>query len=87
MRLSLGDQLRLEAAGAVARNDNLDLAILSQDRLRARPVAAVAAATAGRVALLITQVLGQLGSKRSFNQSFLELPESPSSPVRSSGFV
>jgi hypothetical protein len=40
-RLPLGDELRLEAAGPVARHRNLDLAILGQDRLRARPVAAV----------------------------------------------
>ena len=33
VRLSLGDQLRLEAAAAVARDRNLDLAILGQDRL------------------------------------------------------
>jgi len=35
VRLALGDQLRLEAAGPVARDRNLDLAILGQDRLRA----------------------------------------------------
>lgn len=40
--LSLGDQLRLEAAGAVTRHRNLDLAVLSENCLRARAVVAVA---------------------------------------------
>jgi hypothetical protein len=48
--LALGDQLQLEAAGPVARDRNLDLAALGQDRLRARRVAAVASAAASGVA-------------------------------------
>src|SRR5262249_21933921 len=55
MRLALGDQLRLEAAAAVARDRNLDLAILGQDRLRTLPVTAIAAPAAGRVALLVAE--------------------------------
>jgi hypothetical protein len=34
-RLALGDQLWLETAGAIARDRNVDLAILGQDGLRA----------------------------------------------------
>ena len=75
--LPLGDQLRLEAAGAIARHGNLDLAILRQDRLRARPVAAVAGAPAGGIALLVAQMLGQLGPKRSLDQPLLQLFEQP----------
>jgi hypothetical protein len=74
------NELRLEAAGAVARHGDLDLAVLGQDRLRARPVAAVAAAAAGRIALLVAQVLGQLGSESPFDQGFLELLEQPIIP-------
>ena len=47
--LALGDQLRLEAAGPVAGHGYVDLAVLGQDRLRAGPVTAIAAAAAGRV--------------------------------------
>jgi len=36
--LTFGDQLRLEAAGAVAGDRNLDLAILAQNRLRLEPL-------------------------------------------------
>ena len=36
--LALGDQLRLEAAGAVARHRDLDLAVLGQHRLRLVPL-------------------------------------------------
>src|SRR5580704_5431617 len=62
MRLAFGDQLRLEAADTIARHRNFDLAILGQERLRARPVAAVAFAASCRIALLIAEVLGQLRS-------------------------
>ena len=77
MRLALGDQLRLEAAGAVARDRDLDLAVIGQDRLAARAVAAVAAAAAGRIALLVAQVLGQLRPKRPLDQRLLQLFEKP----------
>ena len=51
-RLALGDELRFETAGAVARYGNLDLAVLGQDRLAAAPVAAIARSAAGRIAPL-----------------------------------
>lgn len=72
---SLGDQLRFEAACPIARHCNIDLAILGEDRLRAGAVAAVAAAAAGGIALLITQMFGQLRSERPFDQRLLELIE------------
>ena len=65
--LPLGDQMRLEATGAIAGDRNLDLTILGQDRLRARAVAAVAGTATGGITLLVTQVLGQLATKRPLN--------------------
>ena len=73
--LAFADQLRLEAAGAVARDSNLDRAIVSQKRFRAGAVAAVTAAAAGRIALLVAQMLGQLGSQRTLDQGLLQLLE------------
>src|SRR3954465_6608550 len=75
--LALGDQLRLEAASAVARDRNLDLTVLGQHRLRTRAVAAVAAAATGRITFLVAKVLGQLRPKRTFDQRLLELFEQP----------
>ena len=66
------DQLRLEAAGAVARDGDLDLAILGQNRLRTGPVTAVTAAATGRVALLVAQVPSQLGAQRALDQGLLQ---------------
>src|SRR5215212_7832046 len=73
--LTLGDQQRLEAAGPVAWHRNVDLAILGQDRLRAGPVAAIAAAAAGRIALLVAKMLAQFRTKRPLNQRLLQLLE------------
>lgn len=86
MRLPFGDQLRLEAAGALARHRDLDLAIIGGDRLRAHPVAAVARAATGRVALLIAQSeVSSAPSARSI-KGFFSCLNSPFSLVRSSGF-
>jgi hypothetical protein len=71
MRLSLGDQLGLEAAGTVAGNGNLHLAVLGQDRLGACPVAAIAAAAASRITLLVAQVLAQFRPERTLDQRLL----------------
>jgi len=59
----------------LARDGDIDLAVLGQDRLRACAVAAVAGATAGRVAPLVTQVPGQLRTERPLDQCLLELLE------------
>jgi hypothetical protein len=75
--LAFGDQQRLEAAGLVTRHRNLDLAILGQDRFRARSIAAVAAAEPGRIALLVPEMFGQLGAERTLDQSLFELLERP----------
>src|SRR6202040_741347 len=75
--LALGDQQRLEAAGPVARDPDVDLAIIGQDGLRAAAVAAVAAAAAGRIALLVAEMLAQLRSQRPFDQRLLQLFEKP----------
>src|ERR1700730_4711965 len=76
-RLALGDQQRLEAAGPVARDRDVDLAIIGQDRLRAGAVAAVAAATAGWIALLVAEMLAQLRSQRPLDQRLLQPLEKP----------
>jgi hypothetical protein len=75
--LALGDQLRFEAAGAITRDFDRNLAVLGQDRLGAGAVAAVAAAPTRRVALLIAKVIAQLRAKRPFDQRFLEPSEYP----------
>jgi hypothetical protein len=85
--LSLGDELRLEASSAVARDRNLDLAVFGQGRPRTRPVAAVAAAPTGGIPLLVAQVLSQLRTECPLNQRFLELLEKPIFSVSSSSFV
>jgi hypothetical protein len=86
-RLAFGDQLRLKAARAVARDRDIDFAIFGQDRFRTRSVAAVAAAAPGRVALRVAEMLGQLSTESTLDQGLLQLFEkSPPSPVRSSGF-
>jgi hypothetical protein len=76
-RLAFGDQQWLEAAGPVARDGNIDLAILGQNRLRARAVAVVAAAAARRIALLVAKMLTQLRAKRTLDQRLLQLLEKP----------
>src|SRR3954452_22122898 len=70
--LPFGDDLRLEAAVAVARHGDLDRAVLANHRLARITVAAVAAAAAGRVALLIAEVLAQLSAERPFEQPSLQ---------------
>jgi len=75
--LPFGDDLRLEAAVAVARHGDLDRAVLADHRLARIAVAAVAAAATGRVALLIAEVLAQLGAERPFEQPSLQFSEQP----------
>src|SRR3954468_18930809 len=76
-RLALSDQQRLENAGPVAGHRDVDLAVLGQDRLRAGPVTAIAAAAAGRVPLLVAKMIAQLRTKRPLNQRLLQLLEKP----------
>jgi hypothetical protein len=75
--LPLGHNLRFEAAVAVTRHRDLDRAVVADHRLARISVAAVAAAAAGRVAFLIAEMLAQLGTQRSLQQAFLQLPEQP----------
>ena len=51
--------------------------VLGQDRLRAAPVAAIAAAPASRVPLLVAKMIAQLRTKRPLNQRLLQLLEKP----------
>ena len=64
--LPFGDDLRLEAAVAVARHRDLDRPVIADHGLARISVAAVAAAAAGRFALLVSQMLAQLGAERTF---------------------
>ncbi len=75
--LALGNDRRLEAAVAVARNRQLDRAVLGQHRLAGMAVAAVAAAAPRRVALLVAQVVAQLGAQRPLQKRLLQLLEKP----------
>src|SRR5712692_7098104 len=75
--LPLGDNLRLEAAVAVARYRELDRAVVAEHRFARMAVAAVSAASAGRVALLVPQMLAQLGTQCALQQFLLELFEEP----------
>jgi hypothetical protein len=78
--LALGDELRLETAGTVTRNRDLDLAVLRQDRLAAAPVAAIARSAAGRIALLVAEMFAQLSAERALDQGLLQLLEQPVVP-------
>src|SRR5262249_9812780 len=73
--LPFADNLRLEAAVAVARNRNLDRTVVANQRLVRIAVAAVATATTGRIAPLISQMLSQLGAERPFQKPLLEFLE------------
>ena len=53
------------------------LPVLGQDRLRAGPVTAIAAAAASRVPLLVAKMIAQLRTKRPLNQRLLQLLEKP----------
>ena len=75
--LALGHDRRLEAAVAVARNRQLDRAVLGQHRLARMAVAAVARAAACRIALLVAQAIGQLGAQRPLQKRLLQLLEKP----------
>jgi hypothetical protein len=75
--LPLGDKLRLEAAVAVARHGQFDRAVVAEHGFARMPVAAIAGAAPGRVALLVSQMLAQLGAQRAFQQPLLQLPEQP----------
>jgi hypothetical protein len=76
--LSLLHDLRFERARPIAWNLDLDLAgVLRQHRLRPGAVADVACPGAGRVVLLITQVLGHLLVQRGLQHRFRQLLEQP----------
>src|SRR5690349_10933228 len=74
-RLPLGDNLRLKAAVAVARNRDLDRPILTHHGLARIAVAAVAAAAPVRGAFLVSQMIAQLGAECAFQKPLLQLLE------------
>src|SRR3974390_1760218 len=76
-RLAFRDKAGLETPAAIAGDRNLDLAVIGQQRLRTTAVAAVAASPAGWVALLVAQMLRQLGAERPLDQRLLKLLEKP----------
>jgi hypothetical protein len=61
--LALGHDLRLESGVAVAWHVDLDRPVLGQHRLGVRSIAVVAGAAARRIALLVAQMVRQLGPK------------------------
>ncbi len=65
--LMLADDLRLERSVAVARHFDYRLAEVAFQRLRADPVARVAAPASRRGVLLVAQVVAQLGVHRPFH--------------------
>src|SRR5437763_367950 len=75
--LSFGDDLRLEAAVAVARHRDLNRPIIADHGLARITVAAVAATAAGRVTSLVSQMFAQLGAERAFQQALFQLLEQP----------
>lgn len=58
---TLGHQPRLEAGSAIPRRVQANVTDLGRQRLRRRAVTAVRRLTTGRVALVIAEVIGQLG--------------------------
>ena len=76
--LALGHEHRLEGAVAIARHPQIDRAVRGQHRLVRMPVAVVGRAAAGRVALLVAQLLGQFGAERALQKRFLQLLETGS---------
>ena len=75
--LALSDKFRFERTAPVAGDRDLHFPVLSQKRFRTRTIAAIAAASAGRIALLIAQMLRELRAKRPLDQCLLELLEEP----------
>jgi hypothetical protein len=76
-RCSLLDDLRLEAAVAVTRHVDLDRADLRQHCLAANTVTGISTVVAGRVALVIAEVVGDLTVEGGFQDPFRELLQQP----------
>jgi hypothetical protein len=73
--LALGHDLRFKGAITIARHLDLDRSVLGQDRLGRGPIAVVARPAAGRIALLVAEMVRQFGAQRSLEQRLLELLE------------
>jgi len=73
--LVLGDQLRLEAAVAIARDLEWQLAELALERLAAASVAGVAGCVGDRLVLVVTEVLGHLCIQCPLHQQLGQLLE------------
>lgn len=71
--LPLHDDLRLEAAAAVAGHVDLDRPDVGQHSLGAASVAGVPATRAGRVVLLISEVVGDLALQGGFQHALGQL--------------
>ena len=78
--LALGHQPRLERRVTVPRGVQLHRADLAPQRLRGRPVVGVRAAPPGRVALLVTEVIGQLDLQPAFEHRLDHLRQEPARP-------
>ena len=79
--LPLLDQLRLEAALAVARHLEGYRTCLRQDGFAALAVPGIAAVTAGRIMLPVAEVIVELPSSADSTTTFVSRDSSPPSPV------
>jgi hypothetical protein len=75
--LPLLDDLRLEVAGHITRDADLDRADVGQHGLGPAAVAAVAAVLPGRVVLLIAEVVGDLALQRGLQNPLGQLLQQP----------
>ncbi|BCL25110.1 hypothetical protein GCM10017668_69530 [Streptomyces tuirus] len=78
--LPLPDDLRLERARSVTRHLDLDRPDVGQHGLGPAPVAGVAAAPAGRIVLLIAEVIGDLAFQRRLQDPLGQLLQQPALP-------
>ena len=78
--LALADDLRLEAAVAIAGRVDRHLAVLGDQRLRRRPVARVAGAAGRLLMRLVADVVGQLDLHRPLHQPLRQLRQQPAGP-------
>ena len=75
--LALLDQLRLEAALAVARHLEGYRTCLRQDGFAALAVPGIAAVTAGRIVLAVAEVIVELAVERRFDHHLRQLRQQP----------
>ena len=78
--LALRHDLRRKAALAIARRLDPNRAMLGRQRLRRRPIPRIAGPTRRRLAVLIAEVLGQLGIHRALDQPTRQIGQQAAGP-------